>query len=53
VHQGVWCVGIKPEPGSVGRTTGTRRPLSERHWYPIYEKMVEYDIPAMIHVSTL
>lgn len=27
-------------------------PLSDRHWYPIYEKMVEYDIPAMIHVST-
>ena len=27
-------------------------PLSARHWYPIYEKMVEYDIPAMIHVST-
>lgn len=27
-------------------------PLTDRHWYPIYEKMVEYDIPAMIHVST-
>jgi len=27
-------------------------PLSNRYWYPIYEKMVEYDIPAMIHVST-
>ena len=27
-------------------------PLSDKHWYPIYEKMVEYDIPAMIHVST-
>jgi 4-oxalmesaconate hydratase len=27
-------------------------PLYDRHWYPIYEKMVEYDIPAMIHVST-
>ena len=27
-------------------------PLSDRCWYPIYEKMVEYDIPAMIHVST-
>ena len=27
-------------------------PLSDRHWYAIYEKMVEYDIPAMIHVST-
>jgi len=27
-------------------------PLSNPYWYPIYEKMVEYDIPAMIHVST-
>lgn len=27
-------------------------PLSDRHWYPIYEKMVELEIPAMIHVST-
>ena len=27
-------------------------PLSDRRWYPIYEKMVEHDIPAMIHVST-
>jgi 4-oxalmesaconate hydratase len=27
-------------------------PLSDPHWYPIFEKMVEYDVPAMIHVST-
>jgi 4-oxalmesaconate hydratase len=27
-------------------------PLTDRAWYPIYEKMVEYDIPAMVHVST-
>ena len=27
-------------------------PLTDRWWYPIYEKMVEYGIPAMIHVST-
>jgi 4-oxalmesaconate hydratase len=27
-------------------------PLTDRWWYPIYEKMVEYDVPAMIHVST-
>ncbi len=27
-------------------------PLSDRWWYPIYEKMVEHDIPAMVHVST-
>ncbi|MCS6995923.1 MAG: amidohydrolase [Casimicrobiaceae bacterium] len=27
-------------------------PLTDRWWYPIYEVMVEYDLPAMIHVST-
>ncbi len=26
-------------------------PLTDRHWYPIYEKMVELDVPAMVHVS--
>jgi len=25
--------------------------LDDRYWYKIYEKMVEYDVPAMIHVS--
>jgi 4-oxalmesaconate hydratase len=26
-------------------------PLTDRHWYPFYEAMVELDVPAMIHVS--
>jgi len=26
-------------------------PLTDKHWYPFYEKMVELDVPAMIHVS--
>ena len=26
-------------------------PLSDQWWYPLYEKMVELDVPAMIHVS--
>jgi 4-oxalmesaconate hydratase len=26
-------------------------PLSDRWWYPLYEKLVELDVPAMIHVS--
>ena len=30
----------------------TDPPLSDRFWYPIYEKMVELDVPAMIHVSS-
>jgi 4-oxalmesaconate hydratase len=26
-------------------------PLTDRHWYPFYEKMAELDVPAMVHVS--
>lgn len=26
-------------------------PLTDRTWYPLYEKLVELDVPAMIHVS--
>ncbi len=26
-------------------------PLTDRSWYPFYEKMVELDVPAMVHVS--
>jgi 4-oxalmesaconate hydratase len=29
----------------------TSPPLYDRSWYPLYEKMVELDVPAMIHVS--
>jgi len=29
-----------------------RPALTDRYWYPIYEKMVELDVPAMIHVSS-
>ncbi|MBI3709512.1 MAG: amidohydrolase [Proteobacteria bacterium] len=27
-------------------------PLTDRYWYPFYEKMVELDVPAMVHVSS-
>lgn len=27
-------------------------PLTDRYWYPIYEKMCELDVPAMVHVSS-
>ena len=27
-------------------------PLTERWWYPVYEMMVELDVPAMVHVSS-
>jgi 4-oxalmesaconate hydratase len=46
---GMVGINLNPDP-SGGHWTSP--PLSDRHWYPIYEKMVEYDIPAMIHVST-
>jgi 4-oxalmesaconate hydratase len=26
-------------------------PLTDKSWYPFYEKMVELDVPAMVHVS--
>lgn len=34
---------------SGGKWTGA--PLMDRSWYPFFEKMVELDVPAMIHVS--
>ncbi len=40
---------LNPDP-SGGRWNGP--PLTDRSWYPIYEKMVELDVPAMIHVSS-
>ena len=43
------AINLNPDP-SGGYWTSP--PLTHRAWYPIYEKMVEYDIPAMIHVST-
>ena len=39
---------LNPDP-SGGHWTAP--PLTDRRWYPIYEKMVELDVPAMIHVS--
>jgi 4-oxalmesaconate hydratase len=27
-------------------------PLTDRWWYPLYERLVELDVPAMVHVST-
>ena len=30
----------------------TDPPLFDRWWYPLYEKMVELEVPAMIHVSS-
>ncbi len=29
----------------------TSKPLTDKFWYPMFETMVELDVPAMIHVS--
>lgn len=39
---------LNPDPGG-GHFT--HPPLTDRYWYPFYEKMVALDVPAMIHVS--
>ena len=39
---------LNPDP-SGGHWTAP--PLTDRAWYPFYEKMVELDVPAMVHVS--
>jgi 4-oxalmesaconate hydratase len=46
---GFVAINLNPDP-SGGHWTSP--PLFDRYWYPIYEKMVEYDLPAMVHVST-
>ena len=39
---------LNPDPsGGMWQTV----PLTDKYWYPLYEKMVELDVPAMIHVS--
>jgi len=30
----------------------TSPPLGDRWWYPLYEKLVELEVPAMVHVSS-
>ena len=39
---------LNPDP-SGGHWTAP--PLTDRYWYPLYEKMVELDVPGMVHVS--
>jgi 4-oxalmesaconate hydratase len=40
---------LNPDP-SGGHWTSP--PLTDRHWYPLYEKMAELEVPAMVHVSS-
>jgi 4-oxalmesaconate hydratase len=39
---------LNPDP-SGGHWTAP--PLTDKSWYPIYEKLCELDVPAMVHVS--
>jgi len=40
---------LNPDPSGGYWTTP---PLTDRYWYPFYERMVDLDVPAMIHVSS-
>jgi 4-oxalmesaconate hydratase len=44
-------IGLNLNPDPTGGYW-TDPPLSDRWWYPLYEKMAELDVPAMIHVSS-
>jgi 4-oxalmesaconate hydratase len=39
---------LNPDP-SGGYWTG--KPVTDREWYPLYEALVDLDVPAMIHVA--
>jgi 4-oxalmesaconate hydratase len=48
VDMGFIGCNLNPDPGG-GHFK--HPPLTDTFWYPFYEKMVELDVPAMIHVS--
>ena len=44
-------VGVNLNPDPTG-AWWTDPPLPDRWWYPLYEKLCELDVPAMIHVAS-
>jgi len=44
-------VGVNLNPDPTGGYW-TDPPLTDRYWYPIYEKLCDLDVPAMIHVTS-
>jgi 4-oxalmesaconate hydratase len=44
-------VGVNLNPDPTGGYW-TDPPMTDRHWYPVYEKLCELQVPAMIHVSS-
>lgn len=47
-EQGFVGCNLNPDPAG---GYWTDPPLTDPWWYPLYEKLVELDVPAMIHVS--
>jgi predicted TIM-barrel fold metal-dependent hydrolase len=45
----VGCL-INPDPGARGDDSTPA--MGDEYWYPLYEKLVELDVPCMIHSST-
>jgi len=39
---------LNPDPSG---GSWTAPPLTDRYWYKFYEKLIELDVPAMVHVS--
>ena len=48
VDMGFIGINLNPDP-SGGRWSSP--PITDPYWFPLYEAMVELDVPAMIHVS--
>ena len=48
VELGFVGVNLNPDPAG---GYWTDPPITDRYWYPIYEKLVELRMPAMIHVT--
>ena len=44
-------VGVNLNPDPTGGYW-TDPPLTDKQWYPLYEKLVELEVPAMVHVSS-
>jgi 4-oxalmesaconate hydratase len=40
---------LNPDPSGGNWTS---KPLTDPYWFPVYEALVELDVPAMVHVST-
>lgn len=41
---------VNPDPGARGDDSTPA--MGDEYWYPLYEKLVELDVPCMIHSST-